>query len=104
MEQQKEMEQQEYDFLDMYVYITYKAYDNNYIGYCYRERSDIKIDSGWRFLFGDEDESYLDNPDNSNTMYVREILQWKPELEPIIKAHYNSEFEWDEESKSFIKI
>lgn len=94
----------EYTDSQKYAFVTQKALDNNYIGYCYRENSEIKIDSGWRFLFGDEDEDYLDNPDNSETKDLSEILEWKPELATIITLRRGLEFEWDDEKKEFIEI
>lgn len=94
----------EYTDLQKYAFITQRALDNNYIGYCYREYSDIKIDSGWRFLFGDEDEDYLDNPDNTETKDISELIEWKPELKDVISARHNSEFEWNEEKAEFEKI
>lgn len=91
----------EFEDSQKYAYVTNRALDNNHVGYCYRDYSDIKIDSGWRFLFGDEDEDYLDNPNNTQTLDISEIIRWKPELSQIISSRYRSEFEWDDESKSF---
>ena len=35
------------------------------VGYMYREQpSEGKPDSGWRFMAGNEDEEYMENPDN----------------------------------------
>lgn len=104
MEEQEEKNLPLYDFMDMYAYITYKAYDNNFVGFCYRDYSNIKIDSGWRFQYGDEDQNYLDNPDNSHTMYIKELLEWKPELKSIINSKHKSEFEWDDIKEEFIEI
>lgn len=100
----EESEVKAYSDLDKYAFVTQRAFDANHIGYCYRERSDIKIDSGWRFLFGDEDEDYLDNPDNSLTLDLSEVLKWRPDLEGVVVAWYNSEFEWNEELQKFDKI
>ena len=100
----KEWEVKEYADLDKYAFVTQRAFDNDFVGYCYREYSDIKIDSGWRFMFGDEDEDYLENPDNSLTKDLSEILVWKPELKKVITARYRSEFEWDNEQEKFVEI
>ena len=35
------------------------------VGYMYREEPDDEVDSGWRFVAGDESESYMDDPNNS---------------------------------------
>lgn len=100
----KDSEVREYSEMDKYAFVTQRAFSNGYVGYCYREWSDIKIDSGWRFLFGDEDEDYLDNPDNSLTMDLVDVLAWKPEIEAVLSSRPNSEFEWNDEKKEFEKI
>lgn len=94
----------EYTDIQKYAFVTKRAVDNNYIGYCYRENSDIKIDSGWRFMYGDEDEDYLDNPENSLTQDIVDILKWKSELKDIIASKQGSEFEWNSESNKFERI
>ena len=99
-----EAEVKEYSELDRYAFVTKCAFEDDYIGYCYRERTDIKIDSGWRFLFGDEDEEYLDNPDNSLTKDLSELIEWKPELKAIISERFGSEFEWNADTNKFEQI
>ena len=94
----------EYTEMQKYAFVTKKALENNFVGFCYREYSEIKIDSGWRFLFGDEDEDYLDNPENTETKDISNILDWKPELGFVISAKQGSEFEWDEDGGAYIKI
>lgn len=94
----------EFDEMQKYAYVTQRAIDNNHVGYCYREYSDIKIDSGWRFLFGDEDEDYLDNPDNTETQDLSDVLKWKPQLSEVVSFKHGSEFEWDDEAKVYDKI
>lgn len=94
----------EYTDMQKYAFVTRKALDNDYIGYCYREYSDIKIDSGWRFLFGDEDETYLDNPDNTITKDLSEMIDWKPEVKDILSSRQGSDFEWNTKNQSFEKI
>lgn len=94
----------EYTDMQKYAFVTQRAIDLNSIGYCYREYSDIKIDSGWRFLYGDEDEDYLDNPENTIVKDLSEIIIWKPILKEIISSKHGSEFEWDPEKEVFSKI
>lgn len=94
----------DFDLNQKYAFITQRAIDNDYVGFCYRERSDIKIDSGWRFLYGDEDEDYLDNPDNVVVQDLADILDWKPEIKDILDARYDSEFEWNVKKEIFEKI
>ena len=94
----------EFTDLQKFGFVTQRAVDNDHIGYCYRENSELKIDSGWRFLFGDEDEDYLDNPENSITKDLKEIVEWKPAVGEIFKARPGQEFEWNDEDGKFEKI
>lgn len=91
----------EYTEMQKYAFVTKRALDNNFVGYCYRENSEIKIDSGWRFLFGNEEEEYLDNPDNTETKDITEILEWKPEVKEILSSRRGSDFEWNAEKNRF---
>lgn len=94
----------EFDDMQKYAFISQKAIDNNYVGFCYREHSEIKIDSGWRFLYGDEDEDFLDNPDNVIVQDLIDIIDWKPELKDVLSARFGSEFEWNSNIEKFEKI
>lgn len=95
---------EEFSETEKYAFVTQRAIDNNYVGFCYREHSEIKIDSGWRFMYGDEDENYLDNPDNVIVKSVADLIEWKPELKDVLPAHFNSEFEWNPDKEIFEKI
>lgn len=94
----------EYTDLQKYAFVTQRAIDNNHVGYCYRENSEIKIDSGWRFLYGDEDDDYLDNPENTQTQDLKDVIVWKPELGEILSFRQGSEVEWNSEKQIFEKI
>ena len=104
MEEVKEDDVKAFDLIDKYAFITTRAIENKYIGYCYREHTEIKIDSGWRFLFGDENESFLDNPDNCETMDLSEIIVEYPHIKEIIEEKYDSEWEWNDTDKKFESI
>lgn len=93
----------EYSDLQKYAYVTLRALENDHIGFCYRENSEIKIDSGWRFMYGDEDEDYLENPDNTETKDLSEVLKWKSQISQILNERPGKEFEWDEDEKIFRK-
>ena len=94
----------EFELIQKYAYVSQKAMDHQFIGFCYREYTDIKIDSGWRLLYGDEDEDYLDNPDNVVAQNLSDVIMWKPELETVIIDKFNSEYEWNNDKKIFEKI
>ena len=104
MQEAKEEDVKAYQLLDKYAFVTNRAIENKYIGYCYREHTELKIDSGWRFIFGDEDESVLDNPDNCQTMDISEVIIQFPQTKDIIEEKYNTEWEWNNESGKFESI
>jgi hypothetical protein len=87
-----------------YAYVSKRALEADHIGYCYRERPENLIDSGWRFLYGDEDQAYLDNPANNEATYPENMLSINPALDIILGAPVGSEFEWDEEGEGYGEI
>jgi hypothetical protein len=87
-----------------YAFISKRALEADHIGYCYRDRPETNIDSGWRFLYGDEDDEYLDNPTHAEAVYPEDMLSINPALEMILAAPVNSEFEWDAEQEQFVEI
>jgi hypothetical protein len=44
------------------------------IRFMYREKPDNDNDSGWRFFSGDEDQEYVDNPNNIAIYDVETVL------------------------------
>jgi hypothetical protein len=90
--------------LKKYAFASRRALSADYIGYCYRDTPENNIDSGWRFLYGDEDDDFLDNPTNSESVYPEEMLSINPALDVILGAPVGTEFEWDEESESYIEL
>jgi len=66
------------------------------IGYMYRQQPDNKQDSGWRFFAGDEDEDYLDNPDNIEIMNVNTIAHYDKTIIPFLESDYETAYAKDE--------
>ncbi|MDR1683113.1 MAG: DUF2185 domain-containing protein [Candidatus Symbiothrix sp.] len=87
-----------------YAFVSKRALEADHIGYCYRDEPETKIDSGWRFLYGDEDENYLDNPTHSEAVYPEDMLSINPALDVILGAPVDTEFFWNEESESYEEI
>jgi|GEM_PF-1057426 len=87
-----------------YAFVTKRALEADQIGYCYRDQPETNIDSGWRFLYGDEDEEYLDNPTHNEAVYPEEMLSINPALDLILGAPVGSEFEWDSEMEMYSEI
>jgi hypothetical protein len=87
-----------------YAFISKRALEADHIGYCYRDEPETNIDSGWRFLYGDEDEDYLDNPTNSEAVYVEDMISVNPALDVILIAPPGAEFEWNDEMEIYVEI
>jgi hypothetical protein len=95
---------EKWDEVKNYAFVSKRALETDHIGYCYRDTPENNIDSGWRFLYGDEDEEYLEDPANTETIYPEQILSINPALDVILSAPTGSEFEWDDEQEMYIEI
>lgn len=63
------------------------------VGYMYREIPDDNVpDSGWRFLAGNEDEQYADNPDNIHIFAINTVCNYDPDIIPYLSAEYGNAF------------
>jgi hypothetical protein len=74
------------------------------VGFMYREERMDKEDSGWRFLSGTEDETYLDDPDNSKALAVNVVANYDPAIIPYLKSRVGTELERVEGSNEFTAI
>ncbi len=59
----------------------------------YREDADNDIDSGWRFMSGDESQAYMDDAANHEVYDVNTIANYDPDIIPFLDAPIGSEFE-----------
>lgn len=57
------------------------------------------IDSGWRFVAGDEDTEYMNNLDNHGIYELNTICNYDRDIIPILDADYGSSFYRNEEGK-----
>ncbi len=73
------------------------------VGFMYREAPDNDVDSGWRFMAGDEDEEYMDNPDNHGIYAVNTICNYDPTIIPHLNSPAGSAFIRDPETGRFVK-
>ncbi len=89
--------------IKLYAFISQLALENKHVGYCYREYPETKIDSGWRFMHGTEDEDYVSEPSNSISIYLDEVLDVNPQLKKILDSPFKSEFEWDEATQLYME-
>lgn len=77
--------------------------DGKKIGYMYKEEGyGMFPDSGWRFFEGNEDEEYINNPENSTVYDLNTICNYDPEIIPYLDSEVGSSFYRDENGK-FVK-
>lgn len=67
------------------------------IGYMYREMPDddtefSRSDSGWRFFAGDENDEYMDNPDNFDIYHLNTVCNYAPDILPLLSSDYGTAF------------
>jgi hypothetical protein len=63
------------------------------VGFMYREEPEEDLDSGWRFLSGDEDDAYLDNEDNYGVYDVEAVMLVDPAIKQYLKLPFGTELE-----------
>lgn len=73
------------------------------VRFMYREQPDNPNDSGWRFFCGDEDQSYVDNPDNICIYDINTILSIDDSIMSLLDSPSGTAFEREDENKPFIK-
>jgi len=74
------------------------------VGFMYRQEPDNDIDSGWRFLAGDESDEYMDDVDNVAVYDVNTIANYDPDIIPLLGAPVGSAFERDPHSGAFEEV
>lgn len=61
------------------------------VGYMYREEPSIgKPDSGWRFMAGNEDDEYNNNPNNVHIFAINTICNYDKDIIPYLKSKIGS--------------
>lgn len=77
--------------------------DGEKVGFCYREKTDgTHPDSGWRFFSGNENDAYLDNPDNSSVFALNTIANYDPDIIPLLDSPAGTAFFRDPETGDFV--
>ena len=74
------------------------------VGYMYREEPDSERDSGWRFMAGDEDQAYMDDPEHLGVYDINLIANIDPSVVKHLAAPVGSAFERDPESGRWEKV
>lgn len=69
--------------------------------YMYREEGDAELDSGWRFLSGEESQEYVDDPNNSAIYNVNTIANYDRAIIPYLNLPIGTELERIEGTEKF---
>ena len=63
------------------------------VGYMYREEPSNNVpDSGWRFFKGDENEEYMNNPDNFHIFALNTICNYDSDIIPYLNSKVGSSY------------
>lgn len=63
------------------------------VGYMVREKPmDTYPDSGWRFMAGNEDEEYMNDPDNHHIFDINAVCNYDRDIIPYLHADIGSEY------------
>jgi len=91
-------------------FVTRRVFDDEHpVGTLYRENPDETEEemsdfSGWNMMAGDEDDTYLDNPDNWVYVSLGSVLDIDDRFIDVLDAPYDSEFEYDPETDTFVEV
>lgn len=73
------------------------------VRFMYREKPDNDNDSGWRFFSGEEDQEYVDNPNNIAIYDIETILAFDGDIEKYLLLPIGSVFEREDSSQDFVQ-
>ena len=63
------------------------------VGYMIREKPiDTYPDSGWRFMAGNENKEYMNNPDNHHVFAINTICNYDKDIIPYLHSDIGSEY------------
>lgn len=63
------------------------------VGYMFREKpANGNPDSGWRFMAGNEDEEYMNNPNNHHIFAINTICNYDKDIIPYLKSEIGSTY------------
>lgn len=91
-------------------YVTGRVlYDEQPVGNLYRENPDegeneLEDFSGWNIMAGDEDDDYLEDPENWHYVSLGSVLNIDDRFIEILNAPFESEFEYDPEEDAFVEV
>lgn len=71
------------------------------VRYMYREESLNPQDSGWRFFCGDEDDAYVNTPENIGIYDINTILEIDKDVTPYLHCLTGTALEREDENTTF---
>ncbi|WP_251319661.1 immunity protein Imm33 domain-containing protein [Flintibacter muris] len=72
------------------------------VGWCYRgQPSEGYPDSGWRFFSGEEDETYTNDPQNTEVYDLNTICNYDPDILPLLSAPIGTAYARGEDGKFY---
>jgi len=74
------------------------------VRFMYHEEPDNEVDSGWRFMSGNESDEYMENSENLEIYDVNTIANYDPSIIPFLDAPVGSAFEKPEGRESFTEV
>ena len=74
------------------------------VRFMYREEPDSKLDSGWRFMAGQETQAYMDDPDNLALYDINTIANYDASIIPFLDAPIGSAFEKLDAESPFVAV
>jgi hypothetical protein len=74
------------------------------VGFMYRQAPDEEMDSGWRFMAGDESQDYMDEESNHTVFDVNTIANYDPDIIPFLLSRVGAAYEREDGSGKFIAV
>jgi hypothetical protein len=74
------------------------------VGFMYREEPEGDTDSGWRFMAGDEDEAYMEDPDRFGLYDLNTLANYDPDIVPLLDAPLDSAYERSPETGRLVAV
>ena len=71
------------------------------VRFMYREQPDNPSDSGWRFFCGNEEQSYVDDPEHIGLYDINTILNIDDSVMPFLGSPFGTAFEREDENAPF---
>lgn len=81
---------------DMGCFITKRALEKQAIHYMHRAKpAENTPDSGWRFMYGNEDAEYLQDTDNTEVVSLNTVCNFQPDILAYIHTEVGKGFEME---------